>query len=28
MSVTLDHFGIFIKQPIPIDWYRITGLVL
>ncbi|WP_235846576.1 DMT family transporter [Neobacillus drentensis] len=28
ISVTLDHFGIFIKQPIPIDWYRITGLIL
>ena len=28
LSVTLDHFGIFIKQPIPIDRYRITGLVL
>ncbi|WP_420490572.1 DMT family transporter [Neobacillus drentensis] len=28
ISVTLDHFGIFIKHPIPIDGYRITGLVL
>ncbi|WP_429466017.1 hypothetical protein [Neobacillus sp. B4I6] len=26
--MTLDHFGIFIKQPIPIDSYRIRGLIL
>lgn len=28
ISVTLDHFGIFTNQRIPIDGYRITGLAL
>jgi bacterial/archaeal transporter family-2 protein len=28
ISVTLDHFGIFANQRIPIDGYRISGLVL
>ncbi|MFJ5761039.1 DMT family transporter [Neobacillus sp. NPDC093182] len=28
ISVTLDHFGIFTNQRIPIDWYRISGLCL
>lgn len=28
ISVTLDHFGIFTNQRIPIDWYRISGLAL
>ena len=28
ISVTLDHFGFFTIQRIPIDGYRISGLVL
>jgi bacterial/archaeal transporter family-2 protein len=28
ISITLDHFGIFTNQRIPIDGYRISGLAL